>query len=109
MERMTVDTEWVHLMEHLGPELWDLYKSYLEASDSEVRMDYNIFADDPTYSDAIEDNELWDIPDGFQELISMDNVLIPGMSIGWVAFGNYKGKKLIMECNASPYQVYWKE
>jgi len=112
MERIIADGNGMTdygLLDHLSEELWGMYQNYLGAKPSEIRMDYELFSDDPKYDDAREDNQLWDMPEKFEKVIEMDNVLIPGMSIGYVAFGRYGNHKVIMECNASPFMVYWKE
>jgi len=90
----------------LTEELWSLYKHYLQVScDSEVEFGYDIFKDDPVYNDPY---ELWEEPEGFETLIYMGDVRTPGLSVGCISFGTWKGRRIIMEQNASPFAVYCK-
>jgi hypothetical protein len=55
--------------------------------------------------------EVWTlpIPEHFDCELTMDDVKTPDMSIGLLEFGRYNGRKVILEQNASPLMVYWKD
>lgn len=90
--------------------LLNLFLTYLEIDDrSRLRFDYEIFMEEGVTEDDLE--EVWALPfpEHFECELSMDDVVIPGMSLGKLQFGRYNGRKVILEQNASPLMVYWRD
>jgi hypothetical protein len=51
--------------------------------------------------------ELWDLPENCEMILEMGDVKIPGFIYGYVSLMEYKGKRFIAECCASPWIIYW--
>ena len=97
------------MTEHLEGLLLDIYLWYLEIDDaSQMRFDYAILAEER--DDLDEFDELYELP--HPELFTCDlqfeNVISNKLCIGDIRFGRYKGKKIIIEQDASRLLVYWK-
>jgi len=51
--------------------------------------------------------EMWELPSDINTLFELgDNVTGEGMSYGYVCLFEWRGKKYVGECNASPYLIY---
>lgn len=55
------------------------------------------------------DEEGWLEPEDFVMLGKAENCSVPGFSIGELRFGTWRGRKVVLECNASPVAVLAKK
>lgn len=89
--------------ECVSPEYLGFITSYLGCSVENISTDYGLFKDSVDYNEE----EMWTIPEEFEEVLVIDHLHCPTFTWGYVAFGIYKGIKVIIEQNASPILVYW--
>jgi hypothetical protein len=83
----------------------EIIANYLDSK--EINISYSIFKGSSSY----DDEEMWQIPKEFVCLYNIPNLTICSqgkcLNIGSVYFGVYNNKKVVIEQNASPIQVYW--
>lgn len=87
-------------------EYLDFISKYLETE--EVETSYEIFKNDPNYNEE----EMWTLPLHFKPWLWSDEVILKrendcDLSLGLLTLGYYGDKKVVIEQNASPIQVYW--
>ena len=80
--------------------------SYLQTEN--IETSYDLFKEDPKYNNE----EMWEIPIHFKPWLSSEKVVLcrdnkRDLSLGRLLFGTYKDKKVVIEQNASPLQIYW--
>jgi hypothetical protein len=101
------DSEITSLFKEIySKEYLELISSYLETKDIEIS--YDIFKEDPKYNDE----EMWELPINFKPWFQSSDVVLKrnnkmDLAVGFFAMGHYYDKKVIIEQNASPIQVYW--
>jgi len=92
----------------ISPELEKIYLGFLEVNSFEkVRQDYGIFINDKGEYLVGDDDELWEIPEGFELYLEMEEVHCPTFTWRNVQLGVYKGKRVVIEQCASPLIVFW--
>ena len=101
------DIEMDPLFEDCYPkEYLEFIANYLQTED--IEMSYDLFKGDPKY----DDEEMWEVPTHFKPWLSSEKVVLyrdnkRDLSLGRLLFGTYKDKKVVIEQNASPLQIYW--
>ncbi|MDH5182293.1 MAG: hypothetical protein OEX12_00250 [Gammaproteobacteria bacterium] len=112
----TTDTSW--RFEGAGEDFKNLCLAYLGAASEAELAEKEMYWILPHGKHC---EELWEIPPAINIELEFKDVGRPaaydenglledaGFSIGYVAFCTYKGRKVILECNASPYCIHWKK
>lgn len=101
------DSELTSLFKEVySEEYLELISLYLETKD--IETSYDIFKDDPKYNDE----EMWGLPTNFRPWLQSRDVILyrnnkVDLDVGFFTIGYYYDKKVIIEQNASPLQVYW--
>ena len=85
-------------------EYMDIIKGYLKCEEHEISTDFDIFKDSLDY----DEDEMWEIPREAEQVLSVDNLTCSTFTWGAITFCKYKGKRVVIEQNASPILVYWK-
>lgn len=87
-------------------EYLELISKYLETE--EIETSYEIFKNDPNYNEE----EMWFLPLHFKPRLWSNEVILKrendcDLALGLFILGYYGDRKVVIEPNASPLQVYW--
>ena len=81
-------------------EYMQLIRAWLNVtSDDDITTETELFGFE-------EDEEPWELPEGFETIIEITELHSPTFTWGHVALCRYKGKLVVVEQNASPFTFY---
>ncbi|MDB4575369.1 hypothetical protein N9112_00235 [bacterium] len=80
--------------------LTDFYERWLGGAVEEVSstMLIEMYGEEP--------EEVYSLPEGFEKAVEISELSVPGLAVGHVILGTWRGRRCIFEQNASPFLVY---